>query len=177
MKAEKVSQVMPQIFTILRTHPLLRYMSVRQTYILSRIIFLSLLHSANKRGGAVYCVPSEQYLARAVDCARETVSRNLRPLKEMKLLDVIQRRPVAGRWSTNLYRLGRLLWSLIGDVTTRFFSVLHRVTSVSHIVSEIRSNSHTKDIGTKISHKLKDPPLEDILFRLSKKMGFEVKPA
>jgi len=172
MKAEKVKAIMPEVFVILRTHPLLRYISVRQTYLISRIVFLSLLHSTSDKSRAVYCIPSERYLAKAVDCTRETVSRNLKPLRKIGLLDIVQRRPHGGRWSTNLYRLGKLLWSMIQDVTTRFFAIVHRVTSTSHIVSETRYNSHTKDIGTRISYKLEDPPLEDILNRISRKMGF-----
>lgn len=158
MNATKVKQVMPQIFSILRTNPIMMRFSRRQVYILTRIIFISLLHSTSAKSHAVYCVASEKYLANAVDCTRETVSRNIRLLKEFKFLDVTNRRKVDGRWSTNLYKIGTLLWSLIQDVTTRFFSIVNRVTSASHIVTENRNISHTKNIGTRNSIKIKDPP-------------------
>lgn len=168
MKAEKVNMVMPKIFTVLRTHPLTRHVSLRQVHILTRIIYLSLLHSENSKNRRTYCVPSERYLSRAADCTRETVSRNINKLKALDMLSVLHRRPHRGRFSTNLYKLGRVLWSLIQHLTTCFFSIPHRVTSASHIVTESRNNSISKTKAKDFPHRIALPDLQEILLRIEK---------
>jgi len=69
---------------------------------------------------AAYAVPSEAWVAGELCLARETVSDAVQVLKAHGLLLVTRRRPVGGRWSTNLYRMaGAVLGALIAKLQRR----------------------------------------------------------
>lgn len=166
MKAEDVSRAMPQVFSILRTSLLTRHLSLRQVHLVGRVVYLSLLHGVNSSRRGVYCVPSEKYLSKDAYCARETVSRNITTIKKLGLLRVIQRRPVEGRFSTNLYKLGSLLLSLISRVTSCFFSFFNRVTLTSHIVTETSNNNLRKQSESSALHKILDVSVQQVIDRI-----------
>jgi len=166
MKPEDVAKVMPKVFSVLRTSILTRQLSLRQTHLIGRVVYLSLLHGVQSSRRGVYCVPSEKYLSKDAFCARETVSRNITVMKKLGLLKVTQRRPVDGRFSTNLYKLGSLLLSLISRVTSCFFSFFNRVTSMSHIVTETSNNNLKRQKESSAQHKIPVVSVQEVIDRI-----------
>ena len=58
-----------------------------------------------KRTGALYCTPSQEYMAERLGVVKETISRTVSDLVRLGFLVVQPRRCVAGKWKTNMYRL------------------------------------------------------------------------
>jgi hypothetical protein len=129
-------EVKSSLWSLIRTHSYFRYLTVNQCYILHEISFLALAHGLNNPSRAIYCVPSEKYLAKKIGTCRETVSRNIQILKEMKLLNVVRRRKENGYWKTNLYKFGAVLWTIVKGITDCFLKKFNHVTQMSHIVSD-----------------------------------------
>jgi DNA-binding MarR family transcriptional regulator len=79
--------------------------------LLDQLAFLSRLRSRQSPKGAAYCTPGRKYLAGAVGVSVATVTRHTRRLVELGVLVKRQRRPVDGKWQTNIYSLvGRGAW-------------------------------------------------------------------
>jgi|GEM_PF-7026111 len=168
MKAEGAKELMAQLMPVLRNHVITMRLSENQFATLQYLCYVMFLHGMQSRNGAIYCVPSEERIATFVDVHRVTISRTVSSLKSMKLLDVIQRRPVDGRWQTNLYKLSKLFWALFGFIIKRFRHYLNRVTGVLHIVTESHSKFSSNQKTSDFSYKLKDLPLENIISRMEK---------
>lgn len=81
--------------------------------VLEQITYLIWAHARVAAGHAAYAIPSERYLAEELCVARETISDAVCELYAHGLLRVIRRRPVHGRWQTNLYALGSALITAI----------------------------------------------------------------
>lgn len=96
-----------------RTAALLAWQRVRGRHLLTgtswevleQITRLQWVHAANSDLGGAWAVPSELWLAGRVSMGREAVSDAVCVLAAHGLLVKVRRRPVHGRWQTNLYRL------------------------------------------------------------------------
>ena len=127
-----VAHTTTSCMVLLRSHPLCRYFSPIDFDILRTLIFISLLYKVRSSSGAVYCVPGQKYLAQKCLCHRVTISHHISNLKEIGFIDPLRRRPVKGRFTTNLYRFGKLLWSLIWEILKKSALLGHRVALPLH---------------------------------------------
>lgn len=78
--------------------------------ILEEMNFLSRLQAKKSRTGAKYCTPGEEYLGEKVGLSRSRVSDHICKLEKLGLLQVQRRRPINGRWQTNLYKIINWCW-------------------------------------------------------------------
>lgn len=79
--------------------------------LLDQIAFLSRHRRNETRAKSCYATPGRAWLASRLRVSVRTVSRHVSALVHSNLLDRTQRRPVGGKWQTNLYRLkGRAAW-------------------------------------------------------------------
>ena len=134
MKASIVKRLMRQLYQAMLLNLVTRRLSGTQLQILLKIVFLSLLHGVQSKRGSIYCTPSEKYIAKAVNVHRVTVSRNVCSNSLKLLLEKQRRRPVNGKWQTNLYKLSKLFWAMFGNIINRFRESFNRVTPVLHVV-------------------------------------------
>jgi len=101
--------------------------------LLDTIAFLSRQTARHSPKQAHYCTPGRSWLARKIGVSIGTISRHTTRLKALGMLNKLQRRPVDGKWQTNLYALrGRATW-----LVARSMQALHRppnrVPSNAHI--------------------------------------------
>lgn len=89
-----------------------------------------------KRTGASYAVPGRKYLSSKLGVSIRTISRSVARLKRLGILDAIQRRPVRGRWKTNLYKIRSWLGWRLAQISSNLRKIFHRETRTSHIASE-----------------------------------------
>ena len=144
MKTEIVKRIMGQLYPAMLLNPVTKRLSGTQSGILQRICFLSLLHGVQSKRGSIYCTPSEKYLAKAADIHRVTVSRNVCSNSLKMLLEKQRRRPVNGKWQTNIYKLSKLFWAIFGRIINRFRKSFNRVTPMLHVVTK-RDNIYLKN--------------------------------
>jgi hypothetical protein len=111
-------------------------------------------------------VPSQGYLARAAGVHRVTVSRIASRLKSQLLLSIVRRRPVKGQWTTNLYKVGKMVWILFGNIIKRFERYFNHVTRALHIVSEKEKYFNPRQLTKDFSFKLRSPEVTDIIKRV-----------
>ncbi len=117
------------------------------------IISIALRHCIKSTNKALYCVPSQKYLAKRAQCHRVTVARITATLQKAGWIIKTNRRKEEGRFKTNLYYFGALLWKRIKSVTSRFHSIFHRVTRMLHIgtiygkVTSLKREKDTKMKG------------------------------
>lgn len=79
--------------------------------ILDHLAYLSRLRAAHSPKRAHYATPGRAWLAAKAGVSVSTITRHTTRLKALGLLDKRQRRPVEGKWQTNLYVLvGRAAW-------------------------------------------------------------------
>lgn len=71
--------------------------------LLDEIGFLSRLQARRSARRAHYCTPGRAWLAGRLGCSTRTVSRVSAKLAALGVLSKLQRRPVDGRYQTNLY--------------------------------------------------------------------------
>lgn len=76
---------------------------------IEKVVYALLIHYARQEGR---CFPGQDTLAAAVPCARETVSRSLQVLEDLKLITIQQR----GQGKPNLYWIEPLTDQLVADV-------------------------------------------------------------
>ena len=76
---------------------------------LTRLFFLIWLGAAHSGRGTGYCIPSQGYLGEAIARSRYSISRALRTLCDMGLVDRSRRAPVQGKYQTCIYKAGRRL--------------------------------------------------------------------
>jgi hypothetical protein len=110
---------------VVRTAALRAWQGVRARHLLTgtswevleMITRLQWVRCVQSSGRSLYAVPSERWLGGRLSLCRETMSDAVCVLEAHGLLSVTRRRPVHGRWQTNLYRLsGRLAATLIGSL-------------------------------------------------------------
>jgi len=82
-----------------------RQLSSIDIRLLEVLAYLSRLTARRSPTGASYCIPGRAWLATRLGCSRETISEHVARLARLGLIHRQQRRPVDGRWQTNLYRL------------------------------------------------------------------------
>lgn len=73
--------------------------------ILEELAYLCRITRQRSPTGAVYCYPGRFWLAQRTGSSVRTITRHVTKLAGLGLLSKLQRRPTAGRWQTNLYRL------------------------------------------------------------------------
>lgn len=90
--------------------------------ILDNLAFLSRLRARQSPNGAHYATPGRAWLAQQCGVSIRTITRRTTRLKRIGALDKFQRRPIDGKWQTNLYALvGRASWLVV-----RSMQGLHR---------------------------------------------------
>lgn len=101
------------------------------TRLLDELAFLSRLTQQQSPRRASYCVPGRAWLAQRLNCSVETITRHTRKLRDLGLLDKLQRRPVAGRWQTCLYRLIHPAAWKLAALRQRIVGVANRLSKVT----------------------------------------------
>lgn len=116
--------------------------------VLEAVVRLAWWHATTHPGGAAYAVPSEAWLAARVGVCRETVSHAICRLEVHGLLHVTRRRPVDGKWQTNLYRIAG---SVAGHLVRAARAALQAARDLSPSpvggALKVKSVSHAKDGG------------------------------
>ncbi len=129
----EIGEAVKQLDIIIRTYAVTKHMPDLDKRLTVTLLFEMLSKSYRSTSGAVYCTISEQEIADRLGVCRETISDHIQIIEKTRLITVIRRRQEQGVWQTNLYKIGAILWSLIGAVIRRFVSIFHRVTWKSHI--------------------------------------------
>lgn len=80
---------------------------------LTRLLFLIWNGATHSGRGAGYAIPSQSYLGEAIDRSRYSISRALRVLGNMGLVDRRRRSPVQGVYQTCIYTPGKRLLALL----------------------------------------------------------------
>ncbi len=166
MDASAAKKLTGQLMERVRIHPMTRHLSENAFNILGRNFFLAFLHGMNSKTGAIYSVASQKYLARAVGVHRVTVARIVSMLRSQGLLNITRRRPVKGQWTTNLCRIGKLVWILFGNIINRFRRFFNHVARALHIVSEEKKYFNPRQQTKDFSFKLKSQEVTDIIKRV-----------
>jgi len=79
--------------------------------LLDQIAYLAGLRARHSPKGASYCTPGRKYLAAALGVSVATITRHTTRLAQLGVLAKRQRRPIDGKWQTNIYTLaGRATW-------------------------------------------------------------------
>jgi hypothetical protein len=111
---------------------LCRQLKTIDTTLLDELAFLSRLRRTSSPSGAAYCVPGRAWLGARLGVSIRTITRHTSHLVGLGVLRREQRRPVAGRWQTNLYVLvGRAVW-LVSKTVRTLRSSPYRGTSKAH---------------------------------------------
>lgn len=71
------------------------------------------LHRINSPNDTIKCWPGEQYLADKAGVTKWTISRSIRRLIKMGIIQAFQRRTRIKIWRTNMYYIGRILLKAI----------------------------------------------------------------
>lgn len=101
--------------------------------LLDHLGYLSRRQSERSPTGATYCTPGRQYLARQLGCSVETISRHSTKLENLGIISKVQRRPIEGRWQTNLYRLTHWIAWRAASIRTMVRKLAHRLSKPAHI--------------------------------------------
>jgi hypothetical protein len=101
-------------------------------------------HSAARPSKAMYTTPSLLYIASKAFLRVETVSRRIQDLQKWGLIKITHRRQVAGRWQTNLYRLGHMVLLALGWLKSWIHSFHSHLTLGSNIVTTIERKQSLK---------------------------------
>jgi len=133
------AQVSEEVKQKILTHYLTAFvLSNLQRKVLCYLVYLALLHHYNH--GGIFCMPSEQHLAKRFGVSRYAISRCLKELKKMGLLTFYQQiyKSNTGevQWGTNLYEFGKKLWGIISTIVQRFLLFFNRVQKKANIVYE-----------------------------------------
>ena len=99
--------------------------------ILDELAFLS--KQQQKKSGAAYAMPGRAYLSQKLGCSVRTISRSISRLKRLGILDSTQRRPVRGRWKTNLYKIRSWIGWRLGQLSGTLRKLSHRGPRMAHI--------------------------------------------
>lgn len=103
--------------------------------LLDVLAYLSKLHSQRSPTGAHYCTPGRTWLARQLQCSTRTISRHTARLAALGVIQKTQRRPRAGHWSTNLYRVVRRAGWRAAAFAQTLRTVTHRLTQPARLAS------------------------------------------
>jgi len=101
--------------------------------LIDEIRFLSDLQAKKSPTGATYCMPGRKYLAAKLSVSVRTISRHVAKLASLGVLAVTQRRPQAGHYSTNLYRLSSNIAWCLARIVAKIANRFHRGPKKSHI--------------------------------------------
>ena len=103
-------------------------------------LLLSLCQSTARTspGGAVYAYAGEAWLAKQLGSCQSYVSERIQVLEAFGLIQVTHRRKRHGRWLTNLYRIGHVLWRILKDPHG---AVKYAISALSHHIGFSRNRS------------------------------------
>lgn len=141
------------------------------------IVYTSVLQALRNGRKTRYCTPGRGHLAKVAGVSLATISSYTNRLQKDLIIEKIQRRPVKGMWSTNMYRLGVAILGIVEAVTIEYLKILNRVKKALYIVSKspiIKLSEEKKAVSNPSSPS---PPLPDYIQRLSAKYGFSLKTA
>jgi DNA-binding transcriptional MocR family regulator len=113
--------------------------------LLDELIFLSRATARRSPRHAHYCIPGRKYLARKLGCSIVTISRHIAKLKHLGIIEAFQRRPIAGTWQTNFFRV--LTWQAwkFGQIRTLVTGIANRVSQLTHIAVSGETKIEPKD--------------------------------
>ena len=110
--------------------------------VLEEIYYLCKLRK--RKGLQPYCIPGRRYLSRKTGYAIRTITRATDRLEAAGLIQKRQRRPVQGKWATNLYRpVQKRFWKLAGRSAKPFHHLMRSVTERLCTVGHLRLIKHT----------------------------------
>lgn len=107
--------------------------------ILDELAYLSRLQAQKSTTGARYCVPGRRWLAERLGCSVETISEHTSRLADLGLIRKLQRRPLDGKFQTNLYRLIHPMAWMAARVARAVTRVANRMPRMAHIASVQRT--------------------------------------
>ncbi len=162
MEAQRAKKIVGMIMPSLRNSMAIRGLSINSMNVLQYILFVATLHGMQNSSGAIYCVPSEERIAGVVKLHRVTVSRIVSLLQSEGFLMITHRRPLNGKWATNLYRLSKTLWVKYGNVINQFKPAYNRVAALLHLVSKTVKSFNPRQEFKAFSYKLKSKEWSDI---------------
>ena len=105
--------------------------------------------------GAMYCYPSQVWLAKQLGYSRPWVCKCLNRLNKIGVFLKTQRHKVKGRFRSCLYRFGENLWRALGRSWEAARTLALRVTKTAHI---LLPRNNTKEKGKEIINQ--DPLTE-----------------
>ncbi len=132
--------------------------------ILEQVQALSRSWQTRNPSGAAYCWPGRKWLAERAGCNVWTISRHTARLARAGYLRVVHRRPVAGRWSSNLYVLLGPAARSAAAAAASLHAVLHRVRGRAHQRKNqypIRESARPETAGSALEtppSRLRPPP-------------------
>jgi len=112
--------------------------------LLEQINYLARTAADRRQSGALYCTPGRKWLATRLGVSICTISRHVSKLARLQVLHRIQRRPIAGRWQTNLYRPIHWTCWKVSAVRARLLTATHRVAQAIHLAPSKRGISGAK---------------------------------
>lgn len=107
-------------------------LSGTQLLLLDELRYLADIQAQKGGKGCHYAMPSRAYLAAKTGCSIVTVSRHISRLVADQWITRVQRRPRAGVYQTNLYRLNQLLAHGPRKLIASLQAALNRVSHVIH---------------------------------------------
>lgn len=108
--------------------------------LLDALAFLARLKGKTSPTNARYATPGRRWLAAHLDCSVETITRHTTKLARLGLLTKLQRRPQAGQWQTNLYRLVSPMAWQAAALVHHVRAAAHRLSKVPHIGLSVPDN-------------------------------------
>lgn len=109
--------------------------------LLDHLAFLSRLTAKRSPANAHYCTPGRAWLADRLGCSLRTVSRTTARLARLGVLQVQQRRPRNGNWSTNLYRIIHRSGWRAAAFAQQIRALAHRATRPARLASPVREKN------------------------------------
>ena len=116
--------------------------------LLDELSFLA--RQQRKKSGAAYCMPGRQYLSQKLGVSIRTVSRSIARLTRLGILDATQRRPIRGRWQTNLYKIRSWVGWRMGQISGMLRKLTYRGPCVAHIASSKRNKEQSEPLSPPI---------------------------
>lgn len=141
---------------------------------LYELLYDMITRRRNKHGShGGYIMPSEAWLAQRLGRCRQAISESVSKLKHIGLVWVVQRRPIKGKWQTNLYRLMKTVFCKADNIKKFVFSKglpCRLLTTLSRDYKKSIPSRQEKDSGN-VSNR--DESLSEVMERVFKKVTFK----
>jgi len=101
--------------------------------LLDELAYLSRLTAKRSPKRASYCTPGRAWLAKRLECSETTISRRTSHLRNLGILQKLQRRPISGHWQTCLYALVHPIAWQAARLRALVSKTAHRVSRMTHL--------------------------------------------